>query len=112
MDHGDMVLVACLIESGAFSGVRVCRLRLADGTVYSGVAPVHYCLDRERRVFSRDQPQSGHRIDGYVVAFLVANGTEQATVELPNGEAVAVRASHVPYRQAQEREALYVPLGS
>lgn len=46
------------------------------------------------------------------MAFLIANGGDQATVELPNGEAVEVPASQVPFRQAQDREAQYVPLGS
>ena len=31
MEHGQMVLVACTIEAGAFSGERVFRLTLADG---------------------------------------------------------------------------------
>ncbi len=112
MDRGNMVLVACVIESGAFSGERVFRLRLADGTEYSGVTPAHYCLDKEKRVLARDQPQKGQRIEGYIMAFLVSNGGDQATVELPNGEAVEVPASQVPFRQAQDREAQYVPLGS
>jgi hypothetical protein len=107
-----MVLVACEIESGAFSGERVFRLRLADGTDYSGVTPAQYCLDKDKRGLARDQPQRGLPIGGYVVAFLIDNGGEQATVELPNGEAVQVRADQVPFRQAQEREAHYVPLGS
>ena len=112
MDRGNIVLVACVIESGAFSGERVFRLKLADGTDYSGVTPAHYCHDKERRVLARDQPQKGQWIEGYIMAFLIANGGDQATVELPNGEAVEVPASQVPFRQAQDREAQYVPLGS
>ena len=74
MDRGNMVLVACVIESGAFSGERVFRLRLTDETDYSGVTPAHYCLDKERRVLARDQLQKGERIGGYILAFLVSNG--------------------------------------
>jgi hypothetical protein len=112
MNRGDMVLVGCTIEAGAFSGERVFRLGLADGEEYSGVAPVHYFRDGETRPLGRNVPPAGRSITGYVEGFLVEDGGDQATVELPDGEAHRVPRSQVPFRQSRDREAPYVPLGS
>src|ERR1700733_902572 len=104
MYHGQTVLVACALSEGAFSAERVFRLTLADGkTTYSGVAPLHYCLTSGKKPLKQDQPAPGQSIEGYVEAFLVANGGEQAMVELPDGEAVRVNVSQVPFRQDQNR---------
>ncbi len=111
MERGQMVLVSCTIEAGAFSGERVFRLKLVDGTAdYSGVAPVRYCFTAEQATLGRDQPPRGHAIEGFVEAFLISNGGDQATVELPDGEAVRVNLSQVPFRQAPGRKSKYVPV--
>jgi hypothetical protein len=111
MTHKQNVLVACTIEAGAFSGERVFRLTLADGqTEYSGVAPAHYCFTKDQQPLGRDQPPQGQRIDGYIEAFLVSNGGDEAMVEFPDGEAVRVKLGQVPYRQDRDRKLQYVPL--
>jgi hypothetical protein len=112
MNRGDMVLVGCTIEAGAFSGERVFRLGLADGEEYSGVAPVHHLRDGEKRPLGRNVPPAGRSIAGYVEGFLVEDGGDRATVEFPNGEAHRVHTSQVPFRRSRDREAPYVPTGS
>lgn len=111
MKRGQYVLVACVIEAGAFSGERVFRFKLADETTdYSGVAPFRYCFDENQNPLTRDQPPRGQSIEGYIEAFLVANGGEQATVELPDGEALKIKTSQIPFRQDQNQGKQYVPI--
>src|SRR5438309_10769305 len=113
MRNGQMVLVACSIESGAFSGERVIRLKLDDsGQEFAGIVPRHYCRAEESIKLGPDLPEPGSKIDGFVEAFLVGNGGEQATVELPSGDVVRVNVQGVPYVLRQSQGGRYVPIGS
>jgi hypothetical protein len=115
MNYGQTVLVACTIEPGAFSGERIVTFPIVEGPAqeYSGIAPVHYCLDEQTQPLGRDQPTKGNFIKGYVEAFLIANGGDRAYVELPDGQAVRVVVSRVKIVQKpKHQEPEYVPLGS
>jgi hypothetical protein len=114
MRNGQMVLVACSIEAGAFSGERVIRLKLADsGREFTGIVPVHYCRQSETTKLGANQPAPGSPpIEGFVEAYLVNNSGEQATVELPSGDVVRVNVQEVPYELRQSRDDRYVPVGS
>ncbi len=113
MNLGQMVLVACALEVGGFSGERAFKLKLAGGTdEYSGIAPLHYCRTDEKSALPADQPPRGMSIPGFVEAFLVSNGGDQATVELPDGEAVRVDRARVLIRQDKVQEPAYVSIGS
>jgi hypothetical protein len=102
MRDGHMVLVACSIEVGAFSGERVIRLNLADSSQgFTGIVPFHYCRQSEDTKLEPHQPAPGSApIDGFVEAFLISNGGEQATVELPSGDVVRVDVREVPYQMS------------
>jgi hypothetical protein len=111
MERGQMVLVACKIEAGAFSGERIFHLRLADGkTEYVGVAPVHSCFSPEKTALGRGEPSPGQMLDGFIEAFVVSNGGAEATIELPDGVPVPVSLSQVPYRLKRGLESHYVPV--
>jgi hypothetical protein len=114
MRNGQMVLVACTIEAGAFSGERVIRLRFADsGQEFTRIVPLHYCRQSRDTRLGADQPAPGTApIQGFVEAFLVSNGGEQATVELPSGDVVRVNVQEVPFEFRENREDRYVPVGS
>lgn len=114
MRDGQMVLVACSIEAGAFSGERVIRLKLADsGQGFTGIVPFHYCRRSDDTKLGANQPASGSAlIDGLVEAFLISNGGEQATVELPSGDVIRVDVREVPYELRQIRDDRYVPVRS
>jgi hypothetical protein len=113
MRNGQLVLVNCKIRSGAFSGERVFQLRMAGGEGdYIGIAPVDHCLDAHRNPLGRDQPPAEVEIDGFVEAFLIANGGDEARIELPDGEVICVPAGQVPYQREPDRGSKYVPVGS
>ena len=45
MRDGQLVLVSCKIQKGAFSGERIVQLTMADGQgEYIGISPVGHCL--------------------------------------------------------------------
>jgi hypothetical protein len=111
MECGETVLVSCTIGSGAFSGERVFRLTMGGaGGEYSGVAPVRYCLNANQERLGKNEPTSGSEIGGFVEALLVANGGEEATVELPNGDVIPVSLRAVPFRQSATQDSKYVPV--
>ncbi len=113
MQNGQLVLVKCKIRRGAFSGERVFQLSMAGGQGdYIGIAPVDHCLDEQRNPLNRDQPPTGVDVDGYLEAFLIANGNAEARIELPDGEAVRVSIEQLPYRKESDRGFKYVPVGS
>jgi len=112
MKRGEMVLVACSLEAGAFSGERIFTLDLADTqSSYSGVVPAHYCFDENQQSLNQNQPAKDKPINGFVEAFLVANGGDQATVEFPDGEALRISLSQIRFRQDQPQGTKYVPVG-
>jgi hypothetical protein len=111
MNHGQMVFVACALEVGAFSGERTFRLKLVEPPVeYAGIAPVHYCLTSEKAPLRTDQPAPGHPISGFVEAYFISNGGDEASVELPDGVAVRVKLSQLLVRQERSQEPDYVSL--
>ena len=111
MRNGQLVLVVCKIRMGAFSGERVFELRMAGAQGdYIGIAPVDHCLDANRNPLGRDQPPTGVEIDGFVEAFLIANGGVEARIELPDGEAIRVPVEQVQYQKEFDRGSTYVPI--
>ena len=113
MRNGQLVLVSCKIRRGAFSGERVFQLPMAeDQGDYIGLAPVDHCLDERLDPLGRDQPPAEVDIDGFVEAFLIANGGVEARIELPDGEAVRVSVAQLPYQKEPDRGSKYVPVGS
>ena len=65
-----------------------------------------------RKPLDRDQPPDGADIDGFVEAYLIANGSDEARIELPDGEAIRVQVEQLPYRRESDRGSKYVPIGS
>ncbi len=113
MQNGRLVLVTCRIRGGAFSGERVFQLPMARrGGDYIGIAPVDHCRDRDLNLLGRDQPSPDQEIEGYVEAYLIANGGAEARIELPDGEAIDVPVDQVSYQKDPNLESKYVPVGS
>jgi len=113
MRNGQLVLVTCKIRRGAFSGERVFQLPMSGGQGdYIGIAPVDHCLDEDRKHLRRDRPTDDDEIEGFIEAFLIANGGAEARIELPDGEAIRVPVEQVPFRMESDRGSNYVPVGS
>lgn len=111
MERGESVLLACRISRGGFSGERVFRLSLADGTEHVGVAPVGYFFhrgDRPKPIEPNEPPHKGQPIEGLIAGRIVVNGGDTALVAVPDGETIEVKLDRIAF----ERRAAYVPVGS
>lgn len=113
MRNGQLVLVKCKIRKGAFSGERVFQLSMPHGNgEYIGIAPVDHCFDDERNTLGRTQPEIGKEIDGFIEAYVITNGGDEARIELPDGEAIYVSVEQVAFQRETDRGSKYVPVGS
>jgi hypothetical protein len=113
MRNGQLVLVACRLHKGAFSGERVFRLPMAGSRDdYIGIAPVSHCFDEDLKPLGRNEPPGDSEIDGFIEAYLISNGGSEARVELPDGEAIRIPTSRVSHQRETGRGSAYVPVGS
>jgi hypothetical protein len=109
MRNGQMVLLACRVSPGGFSGERVFRIPLADGAIHIGTAPVEYCFSESREPIGKGEPKPGQAINGYVEGRIIANGGANAEVEMPDGEIVVVNMTTIRYVEKEGNS--YVSVG-
>ena len=103
MINGKEIALSCTIRAGGFSGERIVQVRLADGTEYQGLAPEHYCWDKDRHALALDQPAPGESMPGFVAARRLKNWPSGKTVvTTPDGEVFAVANDIISDRPAAE----------
>ncbi len=92
MAQEQFVAVKCKLSKGFFSSERAFEITLANGEPYSGPVPIHFCWTMEGKPLGSTEAMT-EEIDGWVAARpLKAKVPEgQLAVEVPDGEAVAVR---------------------
>jgi hypothetical protein len=110
MNRDQTVLLACQISPSSFSGERVFRITLADSTEYVGVAPVDYFRRQDQSAVGSNEPPKGKRFSGFVEGRLIENGSRQAKVALPDGEAITVPLDRISF-VSEPKETTYVPVG-
>jgi hypothetical protein len=95
--HNTLVALPCKLSPGAFSGERVIDVKLADGQVYTSVAPRHFCWGASRRLVGEREPST--EVDGMVAARVIEElDGHQVAVEIPDGEIIAVDQAEVQPR--------------
>jgi hypothetical protein len=78
-----------------FSNERAFEVELADGTSYSGPAPIHFCWNEDRKPLGESEAV-GKEVNGWVAARVISQlEDDQVVVEVPDGEMIAVRASKI-----------------
>jgi hypothetical protein len=90
-----LVAVKCRLSKGMFSSERAFTITLANGEQYSGPAPVHFCWNSQKLPLREDEASETAEVDGYVAARILPDADVppgQVAVEVPDGEALAVRA--------------------
>jgi hypothetical protein len=103
-----LILIACRIFRGVFSGERVFEVSQAGGETYTGIAPVHYFLGPTGKPLAKDEP-GDDGIDGKIIGVLVKNGGGTTRIAVPDGESIIVNNGQVSKRpRAKERN--YVPV--
>jgi hypothetical protein len=95
--HNTLVALPCKLSPGAFSGERVIDVQLADGQIYTSVAPRHFCWNASGRLVGEKEPLA--EVDGMVAARVIEDLDEnQVAVEIPDGEVIAVDKGQVKSR--------------
>ncbi len=96
MAQNEFVAVRCKLSRGFFSSERAFEVTLANGEKYSGPAPIYFCWTDHGNLLGTGEAID-REIDGWVAARRLPRQLpgDQVAVEVPDGEAVAVRQSQV-----------------
>jgi hypothetical protein len=102
MGTNKLAAIPCKLFPGMFRSERVFEVRLANGEVYRGIAPRHFCWNALGRIVAEDEDTNGG--DGKVAAkvLYVLDG-DQVAVEVPDGEVLAVPAGQIVRRPSEIR---------
>jgi hypothetical protein len=83
-----------------FSSERLFEVTMANGEVHRGLAPRHFCWNRQGTVIAEDETTDG--VEGHLAARIVDRlPGNQVAVEIPDGEVIAVRESQVVQRPTE-----------
>jgi hypothetical protein len=105
------IAVKCRISRGGFSGERIIKVDLIDGSEHVGLAPTHYCWGAEGKPLGQDDPPIGDSTDGIVAAQELGRSAGGVRVTTPDGEVFAVPLGSVVARPRPETET-HVSVGS
>jgi hypothetical protein len=96
MAQNQFVAVRCKLSRGLFSSERAFEVTLANGEKYSGPAPIPFCWNDAGQPLN-DREAIDREIDGWVAARPLRRQLpgDQVAVEVPDGEALAVRKAQV-----------------
>jgi len=96
MALNQFVAVKCKLSKGLFSSERAFEVSLANGEKYSGPAPIHFCWNEAGKPLGEGEAID-REIDGWVAARRLRRQLpdDQMAVEVPDGEAIAVRNPQV-----------------
>jgi hypothetical protein len=100
MSNRILVAIPCTLTPGLFASERMFAVRLANGEVYRGIAPRHFCWNKEGRLIAADEPTEG--VDGFVAARIVDElDDDQLAVEVPDSKVLAVDKNQVRSRPTE-----------
>lgn len=101
MKKGDVILIRCKVEHGAFSGERLANFSSVQPDESNHLCiPADYCFDAELKPFDKDQPPRGELVAGFMTAVVRGFDTEHpfsVLVEIPMGDLRWVRREIVAY---------------
>jgi hypothetical protein len=111
MSHDREIALPCQIYAGGFSGERIARIVLADGSTQEVLAPRHYCWNKAGEPLVLEEPRLGESLEGMVAARRIQtlpNGS--VIVTTPDGEVFAVSAQIVRPRPRKSEISSNVPV--
>lgn len=89
------------IWRGGFPGERTFRIRLADGTVYQGIAPVLFCWDARGRPLNEKTRGTLKESSGLIACRVLDKREDAFIVSIPDDEVVAVSRRSIVERPAR-----------
>src|SRR5262245_4799135 len=98
MSERDLIALPCKLSRGVFSSERSFEVALANGEVYAGIAPRHFCWNAAGKLLGGDEATEDE-VDGFVAArFAYEIDGTQVAVEVPDGAVLAVRPETIRQR--------------
>ena len=99
MTERDLVALPCKLTRGGFPSERGFDVVLANGQIYGGLAPKHFCWTKEGVLIEGDEA-NGDEVDGFVAAKRLdqIDDTDQFLVEVPDAMRVVVWGSTIVKR--------------
>jgi hypothetical protein len=95
-----LVALPCKLSPAAFSGERIFDVKMADGNIYTGVAPRHFCWNAKGAIVGEGEPQFEE--EGGIAAKMIERiDDNQIAVEVPDGEVIAVDKDQIRDRPTQ-----------
>src|SRR5262245_56100202 len=96
-----LIAVPCKLSPGMFSSELVFAVTMANGEVYRGITPRHFCWNDQGRPVREEEVTA--EVGGMVAAKLVDDelGGNQVAVEVPDGEVIAVKERQVRPRPTE-----------
>jgi hypothetical protein len=95
MSDRKFVALPCRLSRGIFSSERGFELTLANGELYSSLAPSHFCWNSQGKLLVEGEAED-KPIEGYVAGRVIEElDGDQVAVEVPDGEVLAVRKHQV-----------------
>jgi hypothetical protein len=92
-----LVALKCKVAPGGFSGERIFEVILANGNPYRSLAPRQFCWNSDGNLVAASEPSA--EVSGMVAARIIDFiDDEQAIVEVPDGEIIAVNKDDVKER--------------
>jgi hypothetical protein len=94
-----LIAVKCRLSKGIFSSERAFEVVLANGDLYTGPVPRHFCWNASGRPLGETEAIASE-IDGWVAGRRVSSSVPpgQLAVEVPDGAVLAVRPEQVGAR--------------
>jgi hypothetical protein len=104
MPSSALVAVPCKLAPGMLSSERLFSVEMADGKVHCGIAPRYFCWNDKGQLVAESEPSQEE--NGKIAARVVGEFNGFVTVEVPDGEVIAV-----PRGAVRERPTEIVPPG-
>jgi len=93
-----LVAVPCRFSKGLFSSERVFEVVLANGDIYEGVAPRHYCWNSSNQLLGETEARD-EEVSGLLAARVVEElDDDQVAVVVPDGKVLAVKKGQIRAR--------------
>jgi len=92
----DLIALHCELSRGGFSAERIFRIKLPDGEVYVGAAPLKYCRHTDFSPLDANQPRPNQKLKGFILARKIrGEDNGMALVAVPDGEVLIVNEHEI-----------------
>lgn len=93
MPSPELVAIPAKVAPGMLPSERFFVVKLADGTEHRGLAPRYFFWNAKRELVGENEPTQ--ETDGMVAARVLQRHNGYVTVEVPDGELIAVKSADV-----------------